>query len=109
MEIVYSLVNFLLLALLIWLFGRKMIKRIFEGRRERINAELDEAEEIEKTLSARESEEPAESQPEAVPEEDESGLDALRAKYESEKARLCILFHNVNVGQSNDQMNRQGR
>ncbi len=89
MEIVYSLVNFLLLALLIWLFGRKMIKRIFEGRRERINAELDEAEEIEKTLSARESEEPAASQPEAVPEEDESGLDALRAKYESEKARLA--------------------
>jgi len=88
-EIVYSIANFLLLALLIWLFCRKMIKRIFDGRRERINAELDEAEEIEKALAARGSAAPAETQPEAVPEADESGLGLLRAKYETEKARLA--------------------
>lgn len=44
MEILYALINFLLLAGLIFLFGRKKIVSIFKDRREKINRELDEAE-----------------------------------------------------------------
>ncbi|MBQ8766915.1 MAG: F0F1 ATP synthase subunit alpha [Clostridia bacterium] len=49
MEIVYAIINFLILIALIVLFGRKMILSIFRTRREKIEAELNEAEEIEKT------------------------------------------------------------
>ena len=48
MEIVYAIINFLILIALIVLFGRKMILSIFRTRREKIEAELNEAEEIEK-------------------------------------------------------------
>ncbi len=44
MEIQYALINFLLLALIVFLIGRKMIARIFSERKSRINALLDEAE-----------------------------------------------------------------
>lgn len=44
MEIWYALINFLILAAIVFLAGRKIIARIFSGRRERINKELDEAE-----------------------------------------------------------------
>ncbi len=43
----YVLINFLLLALIIFLFCRKMIVRIFRDRRAEINRELDTAEELE--------------------------------------------------------------
>ena len=49
MHFLYALINFLLLVGVIWLFGRKMILKIFTSRRERINRELDEAEAIEAT------------------------------------------------------------
>ena len=48
MEIQYVIINFILLALLLFVVGRKTVKRIFCGRFERINKELDEAEELEK-------------------------------------------------------------
>ena len=48
MEIQYVIINFILLALLLFIVGRKTVKRIFGGRFERINKELDEAEELEK-------------------------------------------------------------
>lgn len=48
MEIQYTIINFLILIGIIVLFGRKMILSIFRTRRERIENELDEAEEIEK-------------------------------------------------------------
>ncbi len=47
MEIQYVIINFLILAAIVTLAGRKTIKRIFGGRLERINSELDKAQEIE--------------------------------------------------------------
>ncbi len=47
MEIQYVLINFLLLIGILFLFARKTIIKIFRGRRERINSQLDEAELIE--------------------------------------------------------------
>ena len=44
MHFLYALINVLLLAGIIWIFGRKQIVSIFRSRRERINAALDEAE-----------------------------------------------------------------
>ncbi len=48
MQFIYALINFLILIALVWLIGRKMIASIFQKRLEKINRELDEAEEIEK-------------------------------------------------------------
>ena len=47
MEFLYALINFLILAGLLVLFGRKPIAAMFKKRREGINAALDEAERIE--------------------------------------------------------------
>ncbi|MBE6615713.1 MAG: F0F1 ATP synthase subunit alpha [Ruminococcaceae bacterium] len=47
LHFVYSLINFAILALILWLFARKMIARIFTGRKDRIDRALDEAERIE--------------------------------------------------------------
>ena len=44
---IYQLINFLILAAIIWLFARKMIIGIFSSRRDRINQALDEAERLE--------------------------------------------------------------
>ncbi len=49
MHIIYAAINFLILMLVVLIFGRKMILNIFRSRRERINRELDEAEAIENT------------------------------------------------------------
>ena len=43
MRFVYAIINLLILAGLIYLFGRKTIGKIFRSRRERIARELDEA------------------------------------------------------------------
>ncbi len=48
MEIQYVIINFLILAAILFIAGRKTVKRIFGGRYEKINKELDRAEEIEK-------------------------------------------------------------
>ena len=50
MQFIYTLINFLLLALIIFIVGRKSIVRMFRSRREQINADLDEAENIEREL-----------------------------------------------------------
>lgn len=47
MEIQYVIINFLILAVILIIAGRKTVKRIFGGRRERILSELDEADTIE--------------------------------------------------------------
>ena len=49
MEIQYVIINFIILLAILVLAGRKTVKRIFGGRLERINKELDEAEAIENT------------------------------------------------------------
>ncbi len=61
MEIQYVVINFIILLTILVVAGRKTAKRIFGGRLEKINKELDEAEKIEKT------EEPVF---ESLPEED---------------------------------------
>ena len=43
---VYQIINFLLLVLIIYLVGRKMILNIFRSRREKINKALDAVEEV---------------------------------------------------------------
>ncbi len=48
MEIQYVIINFLILVTLLVIVGRKTVKRIFGGRYEKINSDLDRAEEIEK-------------------------------------------------------------
>ena len=48
MEIQYVIINFLILAAILFIAGRKIVKRIFGGRYEKINNDLDRAEEIEK-------------------------------------------------------------
>ncbi len=48
MEIQYVIINFLILAAILFIAGRKTVKRIFGGRLERISNDLDKAEEIEK-------------------------------------------------------------
>ncbi len=49
MEFIYAIINFLILAGIIFLFGRKKIVSLFRDRREKINAELDRAEEAERS------------------------------------------------------------
>ncbi len=49
MELQYVIINFLILIAIVVVFGKKMILSIFRTRRERIENELNEAEEIEKT------------------------------------------------------------
>ena len=48
MEIQYVIINFLILVTILVLVGRKTVKRIFGGRYEKINSDLDRAEEIER-------------------------------------------------------------
>ena len=48
MQIQYVIINFIILLVILFLVGRKTVKRIFGNRLENINKELDEAEEIEK-------------------------------------------------------------
>ncbi len=48
MEIQYVIINFLILAAILFIFGRKTVVSIFKNRYDRLNRELDEAE---KTLS----------------------------------------------------------
>ena len=50
MKILYVIINFLILAGILFLFCRKFIIRLFSDRRRRILEELDEAERIEKSL-----------------------------------------------------------
>ncbi len=48
MEIQYVIINFIILLAILVVAGRKTVKRIFGDRLEKINKELDEAEELEK-------------------------------------------------------------
>ena len=47
MEIQYVIINFLILALILIIVGRKTVKRIFSSRYEKINKDLDEAQQTE--------------------------------------------------------------
>ena len=94
MEFVYAIINFALIVFAVWYFGRKLIGRIFSGRMEKINKELDE---IEQPVPE------AEPLPEPAPIADLSGialkdeearrkesLDSLKEQYEEEKKTLRL-------------------
>lgn len=46
MQFIYAIINFLILAGLLFLFGRRIVVSIFRGRRERIDSELDEVQRL---------------------------------------------------------------
>ncbi len=50
MQIQYVIINFVILALILFLFARKMISRIFKTRYERVKGEFDEIDEAENIL-----------------------------------------------------------
>ena len=101
MEYVYTLINFLLLAGIVWLVGRKPIKRIFASRREEINAALDEAETIERAYYEGETEEAP--LPE-LPEEprDDAALEEMRRRYEEKKLAMLSEAENASEGELRD-------
>ena len=80
MQLVYALINFLILAVGLWIVGRKTVLKRFAERRIRIDRELDEAEALEAAalLPCPETEEP---QPEISPEapDEDPDLEILRS------------------------------
>lgn len=75
MEFIYAIINFLILAVLVILIGRKPIKAIFSTRRRKINEALDRAEELNAYIPA-------------APEID---MDAVRFTKEAEKQRISAI------------------
>ncbi len=101
MDFLYALINFLLLAGVVALIGRKMIASIFTTRLERINKELDEAEAPED-----EPEEPTEletAEAEKADKEKEQ-IDAIIASAEAEAARITELAHSEDLRIKRDQL-----
>ncbi len=96
MEIQYVIINFLILALILFFAGRKTVKRIFGTRRDKIISDLEEAERIESMPLPvfTEEELPLDDElPEEILEERllaEKKLAALR----SFEARECREIHN---------------
>ena len=84
MRLLYALINFLILALGLWLVGRKSVLKRFAQRREQIGRELDEAEALE-AAAASACPEPEETEPklEAGPEEN-TELELLRKSLSEE-------------------------
>ena len=84
MRLLYALINFLILALGLWLVGRKSVLKRFAQRREQIGRELDEAEALE-AAAASAYPEPEETEPklEAGPEEN-TELELLRKSLSEE-------------------------
>ena len=78
MQVLYALINLLLLALIIFIVGRKSILRMFRSRREKIDADLDEAERIERELEQTEYN-GGEASPESGEALSSSSLDAQLA------------------------------
>ena len=108
MEFVYALINFLLLAVIIFAVLRKTIKKIFTSRRERINAELDEAEALERGSEELERALLSEPEPEALPAETpasvEEELSSIEKQLEDKKARLKEASDKRLAGEKRDAM-----
>ncbi len=82
LHFVYSIINFLILAAILVVFGRKAVLSIFRGRRERIGKALDEAEETaSRTVSLPEI---PEAFSDIVPESAKVEAEAIRAAAEAE-------------------------
>ena len=96
MELQYVIINFIIILAILIIFGRKTVVSIFKKRYERIQNELDEAEQIEKNIvpPLREFE------PEDIPDEDlqdiESTQKAIAEKLENIRSfgeRECHEIH----------------
>ncbi len=85
MEFIYALINFLILAAIVFLLFGKSVRNSFAARRERINAELDEAERIESLPDVQEHL-PLERPP--VPKADPEELKALEEETERKRQKL---------------------
>ena len=87
LHFVYSIINFLILAALLFVLGRKTVLAIFRGRRERIGRALDEAEEtMRETVELPEI---PEAFSDAVPQSAADEAEAIRerARREAEASR----------------------
>ncbi len=91
-RIIYAIINFLLLLLIIYLIGRKMILNIFRGRREKINKALDEIEEAIPPVEDHDPVKPIESRNQAAIEAEiehrEELLADLKEKFERDQEAL---------------------
>ena len=107
MELVYTLINFLLLAVIVFIALRKTIKKIFTSRRERIDTELDEAEALERASKELEEELaalPVDQAPSPQAEEPEDELDSIAKQLAEKKARLTEASEKRLAGQKRDAM-----
>ena len=86
MEFVYALINFAILAIILFILFFKKLKTKFSSRRREINAELDEAEAIEKELESSAPPVLLDRAPEPVP--DEKALNELRETIEKKRSKL---------------------
>ena len=93
MQLLYALINFLILAVGLWIVGRKTVLKSFAERRERIGRELDEAEALEAAADSALPEISTET-PAALPEEpaEDAELELLRQSL-SEESRQAELAH----------------
>lgn len=66
LEILYMVLNFVILAGALWLFGRKLVKKMFVGRRERIAQDLQDSQQAKEQAEALRRETEAESQKNAL-------------------------------------------
>lgn len=108
MEIQYVIINFLILAALLFLFARKMVVSIFRNRRQRVEQELEEIEQAESIdLSAPEEPIEAEEAKQGTHPQLERAQKALDEKLslitEYEK-RECHLLHYRMVQNARDGM-----
>ena len=92
MRLLYGLINFLILAVGLWIVGRKTVLKRFAERRERIGRELDEAEALEAAAASASlrTEEPRQM-PDSPSEEEDAELKVLRdnlAEEDREAERL---------------------
>ncbi len=92
MRLLYGLINFLILAIGLWIVGRKTVLKRFAERRERIGRELDEAEALEAAAASALPQTEERQLPDAPPsEEEDAELQVLRrnlAEEDQEAERL---------------------
>lgn len=85
MEFLYIIINFLILAAILFIFARKMVVNIFTSRMERVNRELEEIAEAE----AAELPQPREF----VPEEEPEGLSKQIKNAERSRDEKLMQIH----------------
>ena len=88
MQIIYSIANLLILGLIVFFLFKKSLKQKFSSRREKINADLDFAENLSAENAKRKSEAESIKNEPAPAQNDDDGLSLLRQKYDEKTAAL---------------------